>query len=133
MRKRLDKAAELLGAGINLLYNDDWEFPDVEIDFVIARSIWTHASKWMIAKMLSEFAEKSSPDGRFLTSVLLARSEREDYKGSEWVGKVLKTDRSGLVRHSLAWIRSECGKNGLTVSSVGDLHGQTWLLITNGR
>src|SRR5437773_6599477 len=128
-RERIDTAARLLNMDINIRYNDDFKFPDVEFDFVLARSIWTHASKSMISKMLAEFAEHSTPEGKFLTSVLLARSEQEDYKGDAWVGKVLETDPSGVVKHSLGWIITECKRHGLSMQQVGDLHGQIWLLI----
>ena len=62
----------------------------------------------MIAKMISEFAENSSPKGRFLTSFIPAKKDAEDYKGTRWVGKVLKTDKAGMIRHSLQWVRNEC-------------------------
>jgi hypothetical protein len=130
VRERIDTAAEILGADIHVHYNDDFEFPDVEFDFVLARSIWTHAAKWMISKMLSEFVENSPPDGVFLASVLPAASEDEDYDGEEWVGKVLKTDPSAGVKHSLEWIRAECDRHGLTFEIVGELHDQIWLLIS---
>lgn len=129
VKNRLDTGADILGVDIHRYYNSDWEFPDVKFDFVLARSIWSHASKPMISKMLSEFAENSSPDGRFLTSFIAAPTERDDYKGTEWVGKVEKTDAGGGVRHSLDWIVDECSKNRLGVRSVGNLYGQTWLLI----
>lgn len=130
VRERVDTAAKLLGIDINTYYNDDWEFPDIDFDFVLARSIWTHASKDMIAKMISEFAENSSPQGRFLTSFRSAENDRQDYKETEWVGKVLKSDRAGMVRHSLEWVRNECWKHDLEVEPVGEQYGQTWLLIT---
>jgi hypothetical protein len=126
---RIDKAEEILGAKIHIYYNEDFEFPDVEFDFVLARSIWTHASKAMISKMLSEFSENSAPDAKFLTSFIPSRSEREDYKGNEWVGRVNKNDKARVIRHSLAWIQRECEKFGLTVEEVGLLHKQTWLLV----
>ena len=81
VRARLDRAAEILGVYINLYYNDDFEFPSVQLDFVIARSIWTQTSKAMISKMLAEFVENSGPGAKFLTSVLFARSAEEDYQG----------------------------------------------------
>jgi ubiquinone/menaquinone biosynthesis C-methylase UbiE len=126
-RERLDVGADLLGVDINRFYNDDWEFPDVKFDFVFARSIWTHASKWMISKTLSEFVENSSPKGRLLTSVILAESDAEDYKGSEWIPLA-------VIKHSMDWIQSECEKNGLDVTRVGgNLYSQTWLLITKAK
>jgi SAM-dependent methyltransferase len=50
--------------------NDDFDFSvfGERFDFVIARSIWTHASKPQIASMLSSFAETSEPSGVFLAS-----------------------------------------------------------------
>jgi hypothetical protein len=50
--------------------NDEFDFSvfGERFDFVIARSIWTHASKPQIASMLSSFAETSEPSGVFLAS-----------------------------------------------------------------
>jgi hypothetical protein len=130
VKERIDGAAKLLGADINIFYNEDFEFPpDVKFDFVLARSIWTHASKAMIAKMLSEFRENAAPGSRFLTSVDPARSPAEDYMGVEWVGKVEDADKPGMVKHSLVWIDEECKKNGLRWQEKGTLFDQTWLLI----
>ena len=84
----------------------------------------------MIAKMISEFAENSTPEGRFLASVRLAEKGEKEYMGSEWVGKVDKDDDSGMVRHSLSWVSNECSKHDLEVESVVKQYGQTWLLIT---
>jgi SAM-dependent methyltransferase len=41
-------------------------------DFVVARSIWTHASKSQISAMLESFATTSAPDGVFMASYLPA-------------------------------------------------------------
>jgi SAM-dependent methyltransferase len=51
-------------------FNDDFDLSvfGERFDFVIARSIWTHASKTQIAKMLSSFAATSQPLGVFLAS-----------------------------------------------------------------
>lgn len=125
----IDAAAKIIGKKINVYYNTDWEFPDVEFDFVIARSIWTHASKPMIAKMLSEFAENSSLRAKFLTSFHPAKSAAQDYMGQEWIGKSHESDQSGMVKHSLQWIEDECDKNGLTVRVGDKLRVQTWLII----
>jgi SAM-dependent methyltransferase len=50
--------------------NDDFDFSvfGERFDFVIARSIWTHASKTQIATMLSSFAATSQPKAVFLAS-----------------------------------------------------------------
>jgi hypothetical protein len=120
------------GTNVSIYYNDDFEFPDEAFDLVIARSIWTHAGKAMISKMLAEFAENSSANARFLTSVIFVESEEEDNKGSAWVGRILKSDKEGFVRHSSGWIRDECARYGLSLDVKEDLHKQTWLLITKG-
>jgi SAM-dependent methyltransferase len=50
--------------------NDDFDFSvfGERFDFVVARSIWTHASRAQIAKMLESFAATSSPTGVFMAS-----------------------------------------------------------------
>jgi SAM-dependent methyltransferase len=50
--------------------NDDFDFSvfGERFDFVIARSIWTHASKAQVATMLSSFAATSQPSGVLLAS-----------------------------------------------------------------
>ncbi len=53
-------------------FSDNQEFDfsvfETEFDFVVARSIWSHASKPQISAMLSSFARTASPSGIFLTS-----------------------------------------------------------------
>ena len=130
VKERIHNAVEILGAhDIHIYYNMDFEFPPAQFDFVIARSIWTHASKGMIAKMISEFAENSTQQARFLASVKLAASEEQDYKGNKWVGKVENVGRSAVVWHSQKWLEQEAEKNGLTPQVLGELTGQTWVLI----
>jgi len=50
--------------------NDDFDFSvfGERFDFVVARSIWTHASKPQIGAMLASFAATSAPGGVFLAS-----------------------------------------------------------------
>ena len=131
--ERIDTAARLLDVKINTYYNDDFVFPDVEVDFVIARSVWSHASKSQIAQMISEFARTSAPEARFLASVRPATTEEEDYTGEEWVGKGATSDEPGMVNHSLAWIEAECRKHDLEMKVNGELNRQTWVLIKSTR
>jgi hypothetical protein len=132
-REMIDTAVDIIGEKVNVYYNEDWVFPDVEFDMVFARSIWTHASKGMISKMLEEFAKIPNPNARFLTSVQLAETDEEDYKGDEWVGISHESGEPGLVKHSLDWVESECRKNRLVVEVKEELANQTWLLITQHR
>jgi SAM-dependent methyltransferase len=50
--------------------NDDFDFSvfGETFDFVVARSIWTHASRAQISAMLASFAATASPKGVFLVS-----------------------------------------------------------------
>jgi hypothetical protein len=130
VKERVHNAVEILGAhDIHIYNNMDFEFPRARFDFVIARSIWTHSSKGMIAKMLSEFAENSSQQARFLASVKLAESEDQDYKGDVWVGRVENVGRAAVVRHSQEWLEQEAENNGLMLQVLGELTGQTWVVI----
>ncbi|MGP0103675.1 MAG: methyltransferase domain-containing protein [Solirubrobacteraceae bacterium] len=51
-------------------FNDDFDFSvfGESFDFVVARSIWTHASKAQIGAMLASFAAASAPGGVFMAS-----------------------------------------------------------------
>jgi hypothetical protein len=73
LRAGLDELVEpevLERADAHFAANDDFDFSvfGERFDFVVARSIWTHASKPQIAAMLSSFAASSAPGGVFLTS-----------------------------------------------------------------
>jgi hypothetical protein len=50
--------------------NDDFDFSifGETFDFVVARSIWTHASRAQISAMLASFAATAVPNGVFLAS-----------------------------------------------------------------
>lgn len=117
----------------------------VKLDFVTARSIWTHAAKHQIARMLDSFREAAGPEGKMLVSYLPAfpiapasgRAGRfaviaRDYKGTDWIGHSHTQKRGGLVAHSKRWIRSACAARGLEVRQLRHsvMNHQKWLLIT---
>ena len=80
--------------------DSDFEFDVFEttFDYFIARSIWTHASKEQIGKMLDQFVRHSSPSARFLTSYMRPRIPFLDgYKGEAWVGKSHESDNMELL------------------------------------
>jgi len=59
----------------------------VKFDIVMARSVWSHASKRQIATMLDQFVANSTPDAFFLTSYFPAGIFKgRDYKGDRWQG-----------------------------------------------
>src|SRR5689334_365730 len=70
--------------------NDRFDFSvfGTRFDCVLARSIWSHATKAQIGVMLDQFLQHSTPESFFLTSYLPAGwLGRRDYQGSRWVGK----------------------------------------------
>jgi hypothetical protein len=103
----------------------------VTFDAFLARSIWTHASKAMIATMLDNFVRDSSSRAFFLTSYLPARWPWEDYKGTAHIGRSHVSKIPGLVKHNRRWIKSECQARGLSVRELSDgiLMDQKWLKI----
>jgi hypothetical protein len=108
----------------------------VEFDIVLARSIWSHASKGQIVTMLDQFVANSTPDAFFLTSYFPAGIFRgRDYKGDGWQGRSHQSDRGGLVRHSFRWVKEQVENRKLFVRQLPDLvfKGQHWLKICRSR
>jgi glycosyl transferase family 4 len=101
-------------------------------DVFLARSIWTHASKAQIQRMLDGFQRDGAPGALFLTSYMpAAKAAGDDYCGSAWVGTSHESDVPGVIRHDLGWIRDECAARGLAVEErpEDDYGGQRWLLL----
>ena len=111
--------------------NDAFDFGifDARFDFVLARSIWTHASPAQIEKMLDEFLVVTPSTGTFLTSIKPARWYQRQYRGSKWVGRSAVSEEGGIVRYRISWIRRVCRDRALTVETLQEEHGQTWLRI----
>jgi len=104
---------------------------DTHFDFFLAGSIWTHASKRHIETTLDAFQRDTVPTGVFLASYLPAMSQDDDYGGESWVGTSHESQTPGIIRHSLAWISSECNRRGLKVVELPglDCDSQCWLRI----
>ncbi len=106
-------------------------------DFLLARSIWSHASKAQIETMLDGFVQHATDKGVFLTSYLPATGLRRmlgrDYRGDEWVGRSHACDQPGVVRHAPSWIEQACQARGLAVRPLDDpsleFGKQVWLRI----
>jgi SAM-dependent methyltransferase len=146
----IEPNAEMLQAGIDHLLepavlekkcpcfdnNDHYDFSvfGAKFDAVVARSIWTHASKGQIAVMLDRFRASSSEDAFFLTSYCPAGMVflRRDYKGDGWKGRSHQSDKPGRVAHSFRWIREQVEARGMAVTQLPDFvfSGQHWLKIT---
>jgi glycosyl transferase family 4 len=101
-------------------------------DFFLARSIWTHASKPQIARMLDAFLRDTHPAAIFLTSYVPPEPpHRPELMGEAWIGTGLESNVPGIAYHSFEWIARECRARGLDVreTSQDDYGGQRWLLV----
>jgi SAM-dependent methyltransferase len=115
--------------------NDDFDLGGFDrlFDFVLARSVWTHAAPRHIETMLDQFIRHSHQDGIFLTSYLPATGDQEQYEGTDWVGRSHTSDDVGTVRHKLSWIQEICAARGLRAREMDNIIlEQTWLDIRKG-
>jgi SAM-dependent methyltransferase len=127
---------------------DDFDFREfgVDFDFVLARSIWTHASKSQIERMLDEFLSVGRPGAVMLASYLPAdrfpalaarypavatRVPAHEYAGDTWIGQSHTSGPAGMVRHSFRWVSDACARRGLVVRQLPDAvtNRQYWLRI----
>ena len=117
------------------VYNDQYDFSGfgTKFDFFHAHSIWTHAPKKDIEKMLDGFVKFGNAGARFLTSFKSPHIFRPDYKGDSWVGVSHESETAGICRHSFKWIQNACRKREVTVTLLKHekIHKQKWLLIEN--
>lgn len=111
--------------------NSDFDFSvfQKQMDFIIARSIWTHASPSQIEKMLDEFVIITPPSGTFLVSIKQPRWYQRQYSGDSWVGKSDTSQTSGIVRYRFSWINRLCSQRRLVAKKLQTEHGQTWIRI----
>lgn len=117
-------------------HNDQYNFSvfNTKFDYLFAQSIWTHAGKKDIEKMLDGFVQHASDKARFLTTIKLPDLFHRDYKGDEWVGGSHESSVAGTVRHSFKWIQSACASRELTVTRLkGEkINTQHLILIEKG-
>lgn len=106
---------------------------ETQFDFVLARSVWTHASRNQILVMLDEFHRTTTVNGVFLTSYVPADSNESAYKESKWLGRSEASEQGGYAFHSLEWIVEVAAKRGLLVEELTTniVKGQVWLKITH--
>ncbi len=116
-------------------HNDRFDFSvfGVAFNFVIARSIWTHASKSQIETMLDSFVGSAAPDAVFLASVAPSAFGR-DYRGETWVGRDHESGKPGIILHRRKWIKNACRKRGLSVTTTSpNILKQKWLAISAAK
>jgi SAM-dependent methyltransferase len=116
-------------------HNDRFDFSVFGATFthVIARSIWTHASKEQIDTMLAGLARCGAPGAVMLASYLPAGA-LPDYRGDTWVGFSHTSTEAGMVAHDRAWIDHAAAAHDLTVDDVDRApiqeNGQIWLRVS---
>jgi SAM-dependent methyltransferase len=113
--------------------NDDFDFSvfGVAFDFVLARSIWTHASSHQIERMLDGFVVNAKPGAVFLASYRRAARPEEQYTGPSWVGRSHQCATPGMVSYAFEWIEGQCSSRNLQVTELmPEVQDQTWLRIT---
>lgn len=114
-------------------HNDQYDFSGFQqkFDFFHAHSIWTHAPKKDIEKMLDGVVRFGNPGARFLTSFKAPDLFHRDYQGDSWVGRSHESDDAGICRHSFNWIKQACASRDLRVEQLKEekIHRQTWILV----
>lgn len=116
--------------------NSDFDFSvfKQKFDYIVARSVWTHASKTQIQKMLDEFILNTRPSGVFLTSYAKPFFKNQDYHGEKWVGHSHNSHIGGVVYHNFLWIEKECKKRSLEVRELKfDYINQIWIYINRNK
>lgn len=96
---------------------------DRKFDFLLAQSIFSHASPMQIARCLSEARKVMKPTSIFAATFLQAD---ENYTGDEWV-------YPGGVTYSLEFMNSLIKEHDLICLPIEWPHpsSQTWILITD--
>jgi len=120
--------------------NDQFDFSvfGEKFDAMIARSIWSHASKTQVQIMLDGFRANSSPEAFFMTSYYPTKFwawRKRDYSGEEWKGRSHQSRSPGQVCHSFRWIRQQVEARGMFVKQLPDLvlNGQYWIKVSRNR
>ncbi len=139
---------EMLQAGIDVMLgpellaekkpqfsnNDNFDFSIFRqvFDFVLARSVWTHASIPQIQTMLKFFARCSHRNSAFLTSIVeLKRPNVAEYSGADWVGRSHRSVTAGLVHYRFSTIENLCKSEGLVLERLTESYDQLWLKISH--
>lgn len=94
-----------------------------KFDFVVAQSVFSHASQLQINECLSNVAKCLAPQGVMAATFVKGAA---DYEGKDWV-------YPDCVIYTVGKMRGLAAALGLTAEPINWPHpnGQTWLLITH--
>ena len=110
----------------HFIYNDAFEFSEFnkKFDYIIAQSIFSHASKAQIEKCFEQAENVMKPDSLFLATFILAK---KDYEGTDWV-------YPGCVEYSLKYVKHIAQKFNLIARKIFWYHpAQSWFLFFNSK
>jgi SAM-dependent methyltransferase len=99
-------------------------------DFVIARSVWTHASRDHIRAMLASFERTSREGARFIASIVEPRRGHQEYVGTAWVGRSHESDTPGMAHHGFSTIQALCAEAGLVAEALDMADEQLWVRVS---
>ena len=108
----------------------------IRFNYVVARSILTHAHPAMLHKIFEEFAKCAAPEAAMLVSYWAASGEKA-YLADGLIGDDLGRDRWGftrVVKYSLDYLQRAAGEYGLVAEEVmldsPRISEQIWLRIS---
>lgn len=113
--------------------NFDFSVFGETFDFVIARSIWTHAARDHIRAMLASFQRCSTQEAVFLTSIVPPRQGDEEYTGTTWFGVSHESNVRGIAHYTVETISGLCEEAGLCADALEISDGQLWMKISCDR
>ena len=110
-------------------YEDDHQISGwAPFNFFTGLSIWSHASREQILRMLDSFVALSVKGGKMVMSYFPSQSH--GYLGDGWVGRSHESDTPGVIQHSRVWLVKECGVRDLTLRDLDEkILGQQWVCI----
>lgn len=101
----------------------------VHFDFVVARSVWSHAAPRQINKMFDSFVANTTDNGCFVTSYRETTEVSRQYNGDEWVGRSHQSDIGGMIEYTYEWLAGLADARDLNIERMHLDYGQRWLKI----
>jgi hypothetical protein len=110
------------------LHTSDFDFSrfNVTFDFVVARSIFSHAPPKLVRRAMTSFRENSSEDAIMLASYRLSEDEVQDESS-----RIKQGSRWSRNHYSLAYMQELAKERGLFADNFGaPFHNQAWLRLS---
>ncbi len=104
-------------------HNDDFDLSvfNENFDFVIAFSIFSHAPKSAVIKVIRQL--HNFKPCTFLGTVIFPSEHKHNYQGEDWVG-------CGTIAHDWKWLSSICKEYYCNICWLVDVaHHQNWIRI----